>query len=183
MSTIEDKILIKGEKLELILKRICLQLIENYGDFENTCIIGIQPRGSIFSDILIHILKNTYNIKNIEYGKLDCTFYRDDFRSRGKPLVASSMEMDFLIDNKKVILIDDVLYTGRTINAAMAALQPFGRPTSIELACLVDRHFNRDLPIQPDYTGLTLDTVDKSHVKVGYQDDLTIDKILLLPNK
>ena len=122
-------------------------------------------------------------LDDIDYGKLDITFYRDDFRIRKTPLKASATEMDFLIEGKKVILLDDVLYTGRSVHAAMTALQHYGRPENLELMVMVDRRFNRHLPIQSDYVGLTIDAFDETYVKVEWQEYDGQDRILLYANK
>lgn len=124
-------------------------------------------------------LKDILAIEKIEYGKLDITFYRDDFRIRKAPLKANTTEIDFLVEDKKVILVDDVLYTGRTVQAALTALQHYGRPKSVELMTMVDRRFNRHLPIQSDYTGMTIDALDEAYVKVEWVEEEGIDRILL----
>lgn len=165
------RIILSEEKLSLVLDRLAHQLIEYHGDFSNTCIIGIQPRGSALSDRVVTRVRKISKIKSLEYGLLDVTFHRDDFRTRTGPLKASAMKMDFLVDGKKVVLIDDVLYTGRTIQAAISALQHFGRPEKIELLVLIDRRFNRDLPIQSDYAGMVVDALDQAYVKVEWMDN------------
>ena len=162
------RIILSEQKLNLVLDRLSHQLIEYHGDFSNTCIVGIQPRGTALSDRLMERLRGIARLKSIEYGLLDVTFHRDDFRTRQGPLKASEMKMDFLVDGKKVILVDDVLYTGRTIQAAISTLQHFGRPEKIELLVLVDRRFNRDLPIQSDYSGMAVDALDQAYVKVEW---------------
>ena len=119
----------------------------------------------------------------IDYGKLDITFYRDDFRTREVPLKASSTELDFLVEGKDVILIDDVLYTGRTIQAGLSALQHYGRPREVKLLSLIDRRFNRHLPIQSDYIGLRVDAIDEAYVKVEWEEVEGMDRVLLFANK
>ncbi|MCL4106793.1 UNVERIFIED_CONTAM: hypothetical protein GTU68_048237 [Idotea baltica] len=171
------------KRFELTLQRLAHQLIENYGDFKNTCIIGVQERGVLLAERLILMLENELGRTDLEYGKLDITFYRDDFRTRESPLKASSTEINFLIESKKVILIDDVLYTGRTIQSALSALQDFGRPEQVELLCLVDRRFNRHLPIQADYVGITIDALDEAYVKVEWKEQNNKDRILLFAAK
>jgi pyrimidine operon attenuation protein/uracil phosphoribosyltransferase len=121
--------------------------------------------------------------RKIEYGKLDITFYRDDFRMPSGPLAPHPNEIDFIVANKKVLLIDDVLYTGRSITAALSALQHYGRPSSVELLVLVDRRFNRHLPVQPDYYGITVDALDEAYVKVRWQETHGEDEILLFDKK
>lgn len=170
-------------RFELTLRRLAEQLIENYGDFSNTCIIGVQEKGVILSERIIELIAKEYPQLEIPFGKLDITFYRDDFRTRKDPLKASTTELDFLIEEKRVILVDDVLYTGRTIQSALAALQDFGRPSQVELLCLVDRRFNRHLPIQADYVGLTIDALDEAYVKVEWQHINKKDQILLFSAK
>jgi pyrimidine operon attenuation protein/uracil phosphoribosyltransferase len=164
------RIILSEEKLQLVLDRLAHQLIEYHGDFTHSCLIGIQPRGPALSDRIIQRLHTLGHFASLPYGLLDVTFHRDDFRTRHEPIKANSMKMDFLVDNKKVVLIDDVLYTGRTIQAAISALQHFGRPEKIELLVLIDRRFNRDLPIQADYTGMVVDALDQAYVKVEWQE-------------
>ncbi len=166
-----------------MIERLCHQLIENYHKFENTCLIGVQPRGVYFANRIHQRLQSILKIKNIEYGKLDITFHRDDFRTRDTPIKANVTEMDFLVENKRVVLVDDVLYTGRTIQAAMSALQHYGRPEKVELVALIDRRFNRHLPIQSDYVGLTIDAIDEAYVKVEWLEEDGDDRVLLYPNK
>jgi len=177
------KTILAKERFQLTIDRLVHQLIEEYQDFENTCIIGVQERGVLLADRIIQRLKFFKPEVKFEYGKLDITFYRDDFRIREEPLKASSTEVDFLIENKSVILIDDVLYTGRTIQAALAALQDFGRPGTVELLTLVDRRFNRHLPIKADFTGITVDALDEAYVKVEYENIDGQDRVLLFSAK
>lgn len=166
----------------LTIRRLCHQLIEHYDDFSNACLVGVQPRGVWLSDLL-HQTLTELGVTNLEHGKLDITFYRDDFRTREKPLKASPTDMPFLVENKDVILVDDVLYTGRTIQAAMTALNDFGRPRKVALVSMVDRQFNRDLPIQPDFVGMRVDALDKAYVSVEYVQHHGQDQILLFPQK
>jgi len=161
-------LVLEGKKFKLAIDRLCHELIENHADFAETCLIGVQPRGVLFANHIYNNLQKILDVKGVPYGKLDVTFYRDDFRTRNTPLVANTTEMDFLVDGKKVILIDDVLYTGRTIRAALDALQHYGRPNKVELLSLVDRRFNRHLPIQSDYIGITVDAVDEAYVRVDW---------------
>lgn len=177
------KTLLTREHFALTLERLCHQLLEDWGDFSNACIIGIQPRGILLSNRIYQRLKELTGNQTIEYGKLDITFYRDDFRMPDGPLAPHPVEIDFLVAGKKVLLIDDVLYTGRTISAALAALQHYGRPDAVELLVLVDRRFNRQLPIQADYTGISVDALDQAYVKVRWQETHGKDEILLFENK
>jgi pyrimidine operon attenuation protein/uracil phosphoribosyltransferase len=174
--------ILDNQRFSLTIDRLCHQLIEKYDGFENACLIGIQPRGTFLAERLMQRLAKL-NKKNIpEYGSLDITFYRDDYRQKEKPLAAAATEIDFLIEEKEVILVDDVLYTGRTIHAAMTALQDFGRPKTIDLVCLVDRRFNRHFPIDADYVGITVDSLDEAYVKVVWAEDQK-DQILIFSDK
>lgn len=165
-----DRILINEKKLEIILHRLCCQLIERHVDFSNTLLVGLQPRGVFLLEALKEMLKTHYNIKNLQCGKLDTTFFRDDFR-RGTPLKANKTQMEVGVENKSVVLIDDVLYTGRSIRAALSAIDSYGRPKNIELLVLIDRRFSRHLPIQPDYLGAQIDALEGEKVRVNWEDD------------
>ena len=165
-----------------MIERLAHQLIENHLSFENSCIIGIQPRGVMLSDRIVAYLEKQLNTK-IEYGKLDITFYRDDFRRSNELLMPSEMDFDFIVEDKPVVLIDDVLYTGRTIHAALTALQQFGRPSTVELLTLVDRRFNRHVPIRADYTGITIDALAQEYVKVRWDHPIDGNQIVLYSSK
>jgi pyrimidine operon attenuation protein / uracil phosphoribosyltransferase len=181
--TKHGRVILTQGRFALTIDRLCHQLIENHDTFTNTCFIGIQPRGVAFANRIQQRLLEITGASSIEYGKLDITFYRDDFRQRNKPLRASVTEMDFLVEDKNVVLVDDVLYTGRTVQAALTALNHFGRPAKVELLALVDRRFNRDLPIKADYTGVRVDALDEAYVKVEWKDTDGEDRILLFPQK
>lgn len=164
------KILINSSEIQIILHRLACQLIENHPNLENTVLIGLQPRGVFFAERLIAILKNDYQLEDIMYGQLDITFYRDDFRRSDKTLEANQTNIDFVVENKKVVFIDDVLFSGRSIRAALTAIQSFGRPQSVELMVLIDRRFSRELPIQPDYSGRQVDVINQEKVKIFWQE-------------
>ena len=164
------KVLLSENKIDIILNRFCCQLIENHRDLSNTGLIGLQPRGVYLLNKIVTLLEENYKIKKIKKGKLDTTFFRDDFRRSNKPISASSTEIDFSIEGKSIVLIDDVLYTGRTIRSALTALDSYGRPKSIELLVLIDRRFSRHLPIQPDYLGVQVDAIDGDRVKVLWKE-------------
>lgn len=170
------------ERFELTIDRLCQELIETFDRFERTCLVGIQPRGVFLSD-RIHRRLLELGAGQLEYGKLDITFYRDDFRTRDKPLKASTTEMNFLVEDKNVVLVDDVLYTGRTVQAALTALTHYGRPRLVELLTLVDRRFNRHLPIQADFVGITIDALDEAYVQVRWQERNGQDEVLLFADK
>ncbi len=174
------KSLLNEKEISIILNRLACQLIENHQDFSNTILIGIQPRGIYLANRLVNILENEYHIKNIQLGKLDITFYRDDFRRREDPLVASRTDINFIVDNKNVVFIDDVLFSGRSIRAALTAIQAFGRPKNIELLVLIDRRFSRHLPIQPDYKGTQVDVIKDEQVQVVWKENDKKDAIYLI---
>jgi pyrimidine operon attenuation protein / uracil phosphoribosyltransferase len=161
------KTILDTQQLNLTILRLSHQLIENHLTLKDVVFIGLQPRGVKVSDRIIAAIKKLCPNDTIEYGVLDITFYRDDIREGLH--TAAKTDIPFSIEGKQVILIDDVLYTGRTIRAALDALQDFGRPEKVELCVLVNRRFNRELPIQPDYCGKAIDTVVSQKVKVEWE--------------
>lgn len=160
------KVILNDQQLNIIIKRLAHQVLENHIDLENTVLIGIQPRGVFLSDQLVEEIKKQLPDEKISYGKLDITFYRDDIRKELHR--ANQTDINFSIEGKRVVLIDDVLYTGRTIRAALDALLAFGRPDKVELCVLIDRRFSRQFPIQPDYTGKSIDSIISQKVKVEW---------------
>ena len=175
----KGRIILNKERFALTIDRLCHQLIEKYDTFDNTCLIGIQEGGVPLSNRIHGRLKEILGISDIQFGKLDITFYRDDFRIREKPLKASKTDLEFSLDDQNVVLMDDVVYTGRTIHAAMTALNDFGRPRQVQLVAMVDRRFNRHLPIQSNYIGLTMDALDQAYVKVEWAEKEGQDRILM----
>jgi len=161
----QKKLILDSELLDITLNRLCQQLKENHDDFSKTVILGLQPRG-IFLAELIHKKLEIGTGQKIPLGYLDPTFHRDDFRRREIPARASETRVDFVIEGKKVVLIDDVLFTGRTVRAALDAMIAFGRPAKVELLVLVDRKHTRDLPIAADYVGKYVDTLASQRVLV-----------------
>lgn len=175
-----QKVLLNEKEIEIALHRLSCQLIENHNTFENTVLIGIQPRGVFLANRLKTMLEKEYKIKDIKLGYLDITFFRDDFRRSNKPLEANTTKIDFLVENKQVVFIDDVLYTGRSIRAALTAIQSFGRPAGIELLTLIDRRFSRHLPIQPDYRGRQVDAINEEKVVVCWKEKEGEDAVYLV---
>ena len=163
------KVILDKPQLNISLLRLAHQLLENIDDLSQVVFIGLQPRGIFVSNKIVEIIKQLSPKQKIQYGILDITFYRDDVRDELHN--ASKTDIPFTIEGKKVILIDDVLYTGRTIRAALDALQDFGRPQKVELCVLVDRRFNRELPIQPDYCGKAIDSIISQKVKVNWDKE------------
>jgi pyrimidine operon attenuation protein/uracil phosphoribosyltransferase len=174
------KTILSKEQLALTIKRLAHQILENHPRLEDTVIIGLQPRGIFLSDRIVQELEKLVPPATIQYGKLDITFYRDDVR---KSLhIASNTDIPFSIENKNVILVDDVLYTGRTIRAALDALLDYGRPAKVALCVLVDRRFSRELPIQPDYLGKAIDTIYSQRVTVLWKENNDSEQVMLLDN-
>lgn len=175
-----QKILLTSREVNIILNRLACQLVENHLDFKDTMLIGIQPRGRYVAQRIKRILEQEYGINGINLGFLDITFFRDDFRRSEKPLEANRTEIDFIVEDKKVVFMDDVLYTGRSIRAALTAIQSFGRPSSIELLVLIDRRFSRHLPIQPDYRGRQVDAINNEKVRVSWKENEGEDAVYLV---
>ena len=176
------KVLLNNKEVNIILHRLACQLIEKHTDFSNTVLIGLQPRGVFLAERIKALLQTQYKLPEVQLGLLDITFYRDDFRRSDKVLEANSTEIDFLIENKRVVFIDDVLYTGRSIRAALTAIQSFGRPSEIELLTLIDRRFSRHLPIQPDYRGRQGDAINDEKVLVNWKETSGEDAVYLIKN-
>jgi pyrimidine operon attenuation protein/uracil phosphoribosyltransferase len=177
-----QKVLLSATEVHIALQRLACQLIENHDTFSNTVLIGIQPRGIYLAERLKEILEKDYKIKKIQLGYLDITFYRDDFRRGDKTLSANTTKIDFIVEDKKIVFIDDVLYTGRSIRSALTAIQSFGRPLEIELLTLIDRRFSRHLPIQPDYRGRQVDAIGNEKVKVCWKEQDGEDAVYLVNN-
>lgn len=177
-----QKVLLNATEVNIILHRLACQLIEKHKDFANTVLIGIQPRGKYLAERLTKMLKEDYKVKNVKLGLLDITFFRDDFRRGEKPLEANTTEIDFIVEDKNIVFIDDVLYTGRSIRSALTAIQSFGRPQEIELLTLIDRRFSRHLPIQPNYRGRQVDAINNERVKVNWVENDGEDAVYLIGN-
>ena len=174
------KTLLDHKHLNITLQRLAHQLVENHLNFKEVAIIGIQPRGVWLSDRIVHLIKDITG-QQVPYGKLDITFYRDDVHQAGSDMqVPAQTDISFSVEGKDVILVDDVLHTGRTIRSAMDALIDFGRPRQVELMVLIDRHFSRELPIQPDYVGQTIDTIITQKVKVYWTEKDKKDEVVLI---
>ena len=172
------KTILTEPQIELTIKRLAHQVLENHLDLADTVIIGLQPRGIFLSDKIVKEFQHILPGKSLNYGLLDITFYRDDVRRELK--VPNKTSINFTIENKKVILIDDVLYTGRTIRAALDALLDFGRPASVELCVLIDRRFSRQLPIQADYTGKIVDDLVSQKVIVCWKEKNERTEVVIL---
>lgn len=176
----KHKVVLNSKEVDVILNRLACQIIENHFDLRNTVLVGLQPRGIFLAERIAQKLQENYGIVDLQLGKLDITFFRDDFRRNEKVLEANKTEINFIVENKKVIFIDDVLFTGRSIRAALTAIQSFGRPSEIELLVLIDRRFSRHLPIQPDYRGRQVDAIANDKVKVSWQEQDGEDAVYLI---
>ncbi|HLP21267.1 MAG TPA: bifunctional pyr operon transcriptional regulator/uracil phosphoribosyltransferase PyrR, partial [Chitinophagales bacterium] len=172
-----------SKKLNLTITRLCHQLIEQHKDFENSAIIGVQPRGVYLADRIYRKLTEILKKKNIDYGKLDITFHRDDVRLKGKPMIADENDIEFSLEGRNVILIDDVLYTGRTIRAALDAMLAYGRPADVELLVLIDRRLQRHLPIQAKYVGKVVDSIAAEKVKVEWKETDGADNVWIVEDE
>ena len=176
----QPRIILNSKRFELTINRLCYQLIENHDNFTNSALIGLQPRGIHLAlrirDQLSKILKNP----GILLGNIDVTFFRDDFRRRKNPIIPQTTQMDFIVENKKVVLIDDVLYTGRTVKAGLDEVMAYGRPKGVELLVLIDRRFSRHLPIEPNYIGRSVDSIASERVKDEWKEIEGEDKVYLV---
>lgn len=178
----QNHVLIPPAQFALILDRLAHQLIEHH-DFSNTDLVGLQPRGSRLAERLKERLEELLPGTEINCGKLDVTFFRDDFRTHEKPLSPNENAMDFTVEQRHVVLVDDVLFTGRTIRAGLDALLAHGRPLSVALAVLIDRRFSRELPIEPNYIGKHVDSIGAQHVRVEWREEHNADRVILLNSK
>ncbi len=179
----EKRLILDTDLLQITINRLVEELIEKHKDFQETLLIGLQPRGIFLEKRIQNRLNERLN-KELPLGLLDTTFYRDDFRRRDTPIKANATKIPFIIEDKKVILIDDVLFTGRTVRAALDAMIAFGRPRLVELLTFIDRKYTRDLPIQPDYVGQRVNTIKTQRVLVEWTDQgAENDKIWLVTNE
>ncbi len=178
----QKRLILDSRLLEITISRLCQQLIENHGDFSDSVILGLQPRGVLLAERIKLNLESTLE-RAIDLGYLDTTFHRDDFRRREVPKKANQTKIHFLIEDKNVVLVDDVLFTGRSIRSALDAILAFGRPRKVELLGLVDRKYSRQLPIEPNYVGKSVDTMDSQMVLVEWEGKETKNNRIWLINK
>ncbi len=162
------RVILDYKHVDLMLTRMCHELVEKHGNFENAALIALQPRGTQLGKVMAQKLKSLFNI-SVTYGELDTTFHRDDFRRTDKPLIPNTISLDFEIEGKHIVLIDDVLFTGRSIRAALDAINDYGRPASIQLLALINRKYKREVPIHPDYIGEHIDSRADDYVKVDWE--------------
>lgn len=165
----EKRLIFDSQLIEITISRLCHELIENHQNFDHSAILGLQPRGIYLAERLRQRLLEITGQK-VALGYLDVTFYRDDFRRSKNTLKANATKIDFIVEGKRVILVDDVLYTGRTVRAAMDAMNAFGRPEQVELLTLVDRKYTRHLPVEANYVGRHVNTLQSQRVKVEWKE-------------
>ncbi len=175
----QKRLLFDSRLLQVTINRLSQQLIENHGDFSNSVILGLQPRGKALAIRLVERLQEIIG-KKIQVGYLDTTFHRDDFRRRDEPIQASKTDVPFLIEKKNVILVDDVLYTGRSVRAALDAMASFGRPDKVELLVLIDRLYSRHVPVEANYVGRKVNTIDTQKVLVEWKETNKVDNVWLI---
>lgn len=172
------KTLLDHDQLNITIQRLAHQITESHYSFADIAIIGLQPRGVRFANRITQLVESISG-QHVPHGALDITFYRDDVHT-GDILVPSETDISFSVSDRTVILVDDVLHTGRTVRAAMDALLDFGRPQNVELMVLIDRHYSRELPIQPDYVGRTVDTIITQKVVVHWAEKDGKDEVILI---
>lgn len=176
----QKRLILDSDQIEITINRLCQQLIENHQNFEETVILGLQPRGIHLAETIKAKLQKLLRF-DIKLGYLDTTFYRDDFRRRETPVKAKATQIDFIIEGKQIVLVDDVLFTGRSVRAALDAMIAFGRPQKVELLVLVNRKYARELPIEPDYIGKNVNTIESQRVLVEWKElGSKSDKIWLI---
>ena len=176
---LEEREILNRESIIIIIERLCHQLIEGHNTFDNTVLIGVQPRGTYLNNRILKKLKLIVPNSEIKSGNVDISFYRDDLMRRDEPIVPEVMDINISLEGKNIVLIDDVLFTGRSIRSAIDALMTFGRPKSVELLTLIDRRFSRDLPIQPNYVGKKIDAMDSEKIIVEWEETTGIDRVLM----
>jgi pyrimidine operon attenuation protein/uracil phosphoribosyltransferase len=170
-------LLLRAEDIERIIERLALQVIECHGDCSSLVLVGIQRRGvDLAKRLATHV--NERLECAIPLGTLDINLYRDDWTSLlGKPQIGQS-SIPVRLDNKVVLLVDDVLFTGRTVRSALEALLDYGRPQKVELLVLIDRG-HRELPVHANYVGQTLETARSEHVNVLLEERDGVDEVRL----
>lgn len=178
----QKRLIVRNQLLDIMLQRLSHQLIENHVDFSDSVILGLQPRGIMVAERLQQKLQVILGFP-VRTGRLDITFHRDDFRRRESPITANATRIDFHIENKKVILVDDVLYTGRSVRAALDAMIAYGRPASVELLVLIDRRYTRHLPIEAKYVGKYVNSLPSERVLVEWQNEETPENNIWLITK
>ena len=173
----KKKTLMSDQDIERSLNRIALQILEGNHNADSLVIVGIHTGGVFLADRIHQIIKNREKV-DLPAGSLDITLYRDDWSRVSQNPIVKKTDIPFEVEGKTLVLVDDVIFTGRTIRAAMDAIMDFGRPSLIQLAVLIDRG-GRELPIQPDYTGMEVKVGTDQHVHVLLNEDSATDEVVL----
>ena len=160
----EPKVVLDGDDMRRTLTRIAHEIVENGGDPDALALVGIHRRGAVLAARLRELLAELHDVE-LPLGDLDIAFYRDDVTLRGGSPIVHSTHLDFDIDGLTIVIVDDVMFTGRTVRAAIEALFDYGRPARVQLAVLADRG-HRELPVRPDYVGKNLPTARGERVNV-----------------
>ena len=158
------QVLLSSQQLSETVTQLAARLSKSHADMNDVVFVGIQQGGVVVGNDIVSAIQKINTSQKIQYGQLDITFYRDDIRK--EILTPDTMNIPFAIENKTVVLIDDVLFTGRTIKAALDVLLDYGRPAKVELCVLIDRKEHRQFPIQADYVGVTVETNKADKVKL-----------------
>ena len=180
-SLLEKLVLMNEESVSRTINRLCHEIIENNSNCKDVVLIGIHNRGVPISQRIQNKIKELIGI-DLQRGSLDITFHRDDYRERLVVPELMGTDINFSLDGKIVVLVDDVLYSGRTVRAALDELNSFGRASKVQLAVLVDRG-HRELPIKPDYVGKNVPTHEGEHVDVTLRETDENDSVFLIRNK
>ena len=180
---LKEREILNKESIVITIERLCHQLIEEHNIFDNTVLIGVQPRGTYLNNRIIKKLELIMPNSKIKSGNVDISFYRDDLMRRDEPIIPEVMDINLSVEGKNVVLIDDVLFTGRSIRSAIDALMTFGRPKSVELLTLIDRRFSRHLPIEANYVGKTIDAFESEKIIVEWEETTGIDRVLMRKSK
>ena len=173
------RIILDKKQIDIVINRLCQEILENHDDLKTSILVGIQPRGTLFCKRILDRLAVILNSETLKSATLDISFFRDDFRRRSELIQPQTTDMPS-IEGKNVILVDDVLYTGRSVRAAIDALMNFGRPKNVEYLCLIDRRFSRELPIQADYIGKSIDSIDSERVIVSWMEKDNSDSVIMI---
>lgn len=168
------QVLLSSQQLAETVKVLAVKLAKTYPELRDVLFVGIQQGGAVIGNDIVAEIEKLLPGKTVNYGQLDITFYRDDIRK--EILAPDKMNLPFAIENKRIILIDDVLFTGRTIKAALDALLDYGRPAKVELCVLIDRKEHRQFPIQPDYIGKSVETNKSDKVKLVNKEVVLISQ-------
>ena len=174
----DPKVVLDSEDMRRTLTRIAHEIVENGGDPEGLALVGIHRRGAVLAERLQRLIAGLHDV-DVPLGDLDIAFYRDDVTLRGGAPVVHSTHLDFDIDGRTIVIVDDVMFTGRTVRAAIEALFDYGRPARVQLAVLADRG-HRELPIRPDYVGKNLPTARSERVNVRVTEVDGVDEVAIV---